>query len=309
MALRTRFIAALASAAFLFPAYGGSLSIDAISNHLQNELKLDGTKISQSKASQTLYFWTNEECALINCYKYKVGARILNDSLYVSTLSSMKVVPFVQRLEVNEFGRRSVNKFYFKLADAMKKYSDSLVVLFDSDKTDSPPDFFGPKWSGVKGFGANAEAIRMPVGAPKFRYYSFDYLFKNGMDPVIQYDTIPMGGVAIIEDYYCGLDKSKRTFDVFLMLPDFKNREDVEPYSVKLVEGSRKPEGNSGSPCGNYYSYLLKVNDTMFPVSRIMIGGQTDKEKTNQLADWRLTMSPLDSIGIFQSASKLSSEK
>ena len=75
--------------------------------------------------------------------------------------------------------------------------------------------------------------VRKPTGEPWIQYQTFWHAFKNGLGNHPILDTIPIGGVAVIDDFYCGLNDEHRTFDAFFVLPEFANMRDVD--STKLI--------------------------------------------------------------------------
>lgn len=270
-------------------------SCDTLISRLQSNLRLDAKYQYYSKSSNTFYFRSEEKCALLNCYKYKIGIHFSQDTIWISTLSAFRIVPFTDKLEGMEFGKRSVKSIYTQIQIALDTIAKGAIIFYDNDKEDAPIDYANHSFRKNTAFGGRIEDVITPTVAPHIKYQSFWHLFKNGLGDHPNLDTIPAGGIFVIDDFYCGLNDEPRNFHTFLTAPDFNKISEVDTLLFGKPNISKQRHSKDKGRCSETYKYYLAVN-TFHPATfRLIAIGSIPSNSESQISDSRIYLRQDDS--------------
>lgn len=270
-------------------------SYDSLISKLQSNLRLDKKYQYYSKSSNTFYFRSEEKCALLNCYKYKIAIHFSQDTTWISTLSSFRIVPFTDKLEKTESGKRSVKSLYSQIRIALDTIAKGAIVFYDNDKEDDPLDYTTHSIRKNTAFGGRIEEVITPTVALHIKYQSFWHLFKNGLGDHPNLDTIPTGGIFVIDDFYCGLNDEPRNLHTFLTIPDFKRISEVDTSAFGKPKISKQRHSQDRGRCSETYKYYLAVNTFHPDTFRLVAIGSIPSNSESQISDSRIYLRQDDS--------------
>jgi len=286
--MKTRFNAIASISIFISSTAYSSEKISLI-DILKSDIGIKNENIIETQSKNEIYISQIEECGLITCYKHNLAvAKKANTKQYfVSVLRTGEVIPFKDKTKISNENKDVSKKIKNKIRDAILKFDSSATVILDDESTDTDVDC-STQFSDNVAYGASIEPVMKDDGTPKITYFEKDYLIKNGFWGLPIDDTIPNGGIIVIQDFFCGLNsKDDRKMDFFAITPEFKNLRDVdtnEIYRPKIRMMNVPSKLNSCPETHNYFIYINKSLESPF---RFITTGKVKNINKTFVFDWR----------------------
>ena len=257
---------------------------------LKSEIGIKNENIIETQSKNEIYISQIEECGLITCYRHNLAvAKKENTKTYfVSVLRTGEVIPFKDKTKISNGNKDTSKKIKKKISDAILKFDSSATVILDDENADTDVDC-STQFSDNVAYGASIEPVMKDVGTPKITYFEKDYLIKNGFWGLPIDDTIPNGGIIVIQDFFCGLNsKDDRKMNFFAIAPEFKNFRDIdtnEIYRPKIRMMNIPGKFN----CPETHNYFIYINKSLDAPFRFVVTGKVSNSSKDYVFDWRIT--------------------